>query len=124
MRGIMNPSKFDEIVKKRAHARVQYKIMEFKRKVVEAMREVTGHQFNNYGGTQVDSPSYHKPFRDLLQILASDDNTKGWPKYMWEAEEKQVTDDLLKIMDEMQKALLAPDIRDTDNTPAGEEGGA
>jgi hypothetical protein len=46
--------------------------------------------------------------RTALNVLASDDNMKGWPSILWDEEETRVKDEIMSVMDEVQKMYLAP----------------
>jgi len=57
--------------------------------------------------------------REILKHML-DDNTinfnKGWPSVIWREEEERVSKELLSMMDEMQKALIAPGPKEDDAT--------
>jgi len=99
----MKEKTFDEIVKARANERTQAKIKAFKEAVKKACGALTGKDWYGYAQEKQLVPD----FRTLLTILSSDDHTTGWPTSLWEKEEDHVREELLKTMDEMQRALLA-----------------
>lgn len=125
----MNKSRFDDIVRNRSYARVNAKIIQFRARVIEAIREL--------------DPSIHPDFSpgvydknchgwwpqtaskgDLGKILANvakgltfdalpagergDYPRLTWPRKLFDDEVAKVESELLATMDEMQKALCAP----------------
>ena len=114
----MNAQKFDEIVEARANERVQAKIKKFKADCCKAFGELIGDGYTSH--------SYHNPFREEARVafgvLASDNHAQGWPSSLWEKERQTVSEELLRIMDEMQKALLAASkSEDGENKPVEEK---
>lgn len=99
----MTGEKFDRIVKARADQRVNEKIKQFKSVCSTAYAKLTG---ENWYTNFPDSVMAEL----IFGILASKKHCKGWPKELWEKEEKEVESELLSIMDEMQKALLAAEL--------------
>ena len=99
----MKEKTFDEIVKARANERTQAKIKAFKEAVKKSCFELTGKTWLGYDQNKVLVPD----FRAVLSILSSENHTTGWPSSLWEKEEDHVREELLKTMDEMQRALLA-----------------
>jgi hypothetical protein len=95
----MKAKNFDEIVTARANERAQSKINVFKKKIREACGELLNYRWQDYG----ESPN---TARTVLQIMQTN-ATGGWPREIWEVEENLVREELLKTMDEMQKALIA-----------------
>lgn len=97
----MKPAKFDEIVKARAAERVDARIRRFKQSIAKAFSDDLGIRMSfNYNYKMED-----KEASKVLQVLCSDNHTKGWPKELWEREREAVTTELLSTMDEMQRAL-------------------
>ena len=97
----MNAQKFNDIVKARANERMQTKIPSFR---IESTALIT-----KYFGIYVDpNDSYYSDrVTAIFSILASTNVRAGWPAELWREEEKKVSDELLSIMDEMQKALIS-----------------
>uniref|UniRef100_A0A6M3IS40 Uncharacterized protein n=1 Tax=viral metagenome TaxID=1070528 RepID=A0A6M3IS40_9ZZZZ len=106
----MKAVKFDEIVKARANKRVQDKVVQFKRDITAALGKLTG---GNYIGYATFGQKY-------WEHLAKNGWATGWPPELWENEEKKVENELLAIMDEMQKALLDADRNDPGEFSPGE----
>ena len=100
----MKEKTFDEIVKARANERTQAKIKAFKETVKTACGQVLDHTYWRQYGQETNLLS---EFRAVLTLLASDDHTTGWPSSLWEKEEDHVREELLKTMDEIQRAFLA-----------------
>ena len=100
----MKEKTFDEIVKARANERVQAKLKAFKNSVKTACGQLLG---DTYWSGYVQHKTLVQSFRTPLGILSSDDHTTGWPTSLWEKEEDIVREELLKTMDEMQRAFLA-----------------
>ena len=102
----MNGTQFQQVVTKRAAERMQKRVKECKVEVLTAIRKLYGesdyHCATSYALTRTN-------IKAALLVLASDDPSKGWPTELWREEEKQVSAELFKVMDEMQKALLAPE---------------
>ena len=99
----MNAQGFQKIVEARANERVQEKIRTFKKGVADILNAFSGRCYCD----ENNSLTSHR--RAIVAIMASEDHSKGWPKSLWENERTAVEKELLSIMDEMQKALLAAD---------------
>ena len=93
----MTGDQFQKIVTARADERVQKRIADFKRAVLNAVDNLLS----------LYSYRYNEDRKAIYQIMASADDKKGWPAKLWELEEKKVTEELLATMDELQKAFLA-----------------
>jgi len=102
----MTATKFDEIVKNRADERAAVRIHRFKSTVMAACKELVGANRGLVGTTPYEK-EWYPDFKKILSILASDNTKKGWPSTIWKEETEAVTKELLSIMDEMQKALMA-----------------
>ena len=100
----MKEKTFDEIVKARGDERVQAKLKAFKETVKTACGQLWG---DSYWKGYDQSKMLLETFRNYLGILSSEDHTTGWPTSLWEMEEDHVREELLKTMDEMQRAFLA-----------------
>jgi len=100
----MKEKTFDEIVKARANERVQAKLKAFKEVVKTACGQLLG---DTYWRGYEQRITLIPNFREVLTLLASEDHTKDWPTSLWEKEEDAVREELLKTMDEMQRAFLA-----------------
>ena len=97
--------KFDKIVAARANERVQQKIFAFKKAIKTACGDLVGYPFNSYDLNESLPDSY----RGVLSAMLSNNIKIGWPSTLWDLEKKKVASELLAIMDEMQKAMLAAD---------------
>lgn len=93
----MTTEKFRKIIEARAKKRVQGRITMFKQEVGAAAQKL------------MSLWPYRHPedIKEMFGVMASKDDSKGWPKELWEYEEAQVEKELFAIMDEMQKALIA-----------------
>lgn len=108
----MTANKFNDIVEKRANQRVNQKIENFKHAVGKAISELL--DYKNL------SLVYHVDKKDVQNIFKNLSEKKlqtGWPSILWDREREAVSKELLSIMDEMQKALLAPEPSAYDNKP-------
>ena len=101
----MKKIKFDEIVAARANERVQKKIFEFKTDIKKACGELVNNTFQGYNLSERLPDIY----REVLNVMVSDNIRIGWPSTLWDVEKEKVASELLAIMDEMQKAMLAAD---------------
>jgi len=97
----MNSSKFDTIVENRAAERVRARIRKFEYALLAELRELSGRSIDNSSLPELFNGEI---FVGILVGL----QTRKWPKYLWEQEREKVANELLSVMDEMQKALLAP----------------
>jgi len=103
--GEMKKIKFDEIVAARANERVQQKISTFKLAIKKALAELVDESFHSYNLNESLPGSY----RGFLNAMLSNNIKIGWPSTLWDVEKEKVASELLAIMDEMQKAMLAAD---------------
>ncbi len=110
----MTKNRFEELVKNRAHDRVQTKITKFRKVCLTEAEELLGLYSGAFKGYGNSIPANGK---ELFVILASDNMNKGWPRDLWDREEGKVTEELFSIMDEMQKALLSSPPKDGDYKP-------
>lgn len=117
----MKSKTFDQIVENRANERARERIRQFKVAVSSACKSLVGEN-RGYVGTTPMEKDWYPDFKKVLSILASNDNSKGWPSKIWEEEREKVTTELLHIMDEMQRALLSTPPADDDPKPEGAEG--
>lgn len=101
----MKSEMFDGIVKARANERVQKKIRKFKQDVGKALSEMG----KGYSRVRPEENCGTEEAKAILAIMGSDNPNSGWPNTLWERERTAVEKELLAIMDEMQKALLAAD---------------
>jgi molecular chaperone GrpE (heat shock protein) len=97
----MNASKFDKIVENRAVERTREKISNFKRQLSDAVRELTN---GSVSPAQIGGFWSTQSAKELFTAL----DTNRWPACLWDQERELVTKELLSVMDEMQKALVAP----------------
>jgi len=113
----MKSEKFDRLVKARANERVQEKIKTFKESCGDAFQKLTDQC--SYIVSDYEVSDFAKA---VFAILISKNNSKNWPRELWEKEEEKVERELLSIMDEMQKALIAADKNETgENIPKTED---
>ena len=113
----MKSEKFDKLVKARANERVQEKIREFKESCGYAFQKLTNQR--SYIVSDYEMSDFAKA---VFAVLVSKNHSKGWPQELWEQEEEKVERELLSIMDEMQKALIAADKNETgENIPKTED---
>jgi hypothetical protein len=108
----MTTEEFIQLVKVRANVRVQEKILSFKRELHQALQ--------NLGIADAYSYGLSPAARELLTTLGGEDPFNCWPKRIWTREESIVKDELLNILDELQKAQLAlsREPNENDVTPA------
>lgn len=95
----MNSERFDRIVKARANERIQERICKFRETVINAIRVCRP-------GWQYHTLRYDS---ELVQIMLAAFPSQKFPIALWSEEEAIVEKELLSIMDEMQKALIAVD---------------
>lgn len=109
-----------EAVKKRANQRVQDRITAFKK----GMEKLLGALLH---GT--DSYWYHHAYNsaftndesvEIFRRFAEGEFKKGWPVRLWSEEEGVVAAEIMRVTDEVQKALLAPEPSADDCQPAVE----
>ena len=115
----MNVSRFDSIVRNRAHERATKRIEEFRKGIMAALAKLhpSFHATHKNGTLPCDikgdlalvvaniaSGMYFQPG------VASDNSLKPceWPLILWTDEQAIVEKELLATMDEMQKALCTP----------------
>lgn len=128
----MNASRFDSIVRNRAHERATKRIEEFRKDIGAALAKLhPSFRATYYNGTlprdikgglalvvaDVASGMYFQPGE------ASRDNPLKpceWLRVLWTDEQALVEKELLATMDEMQKALCAPEPSDDSPQPAKE----
>jgi len=91
----MTGEKFDKIVKARANERVQEKIRQ--------LRAAANEMVKPFGIPGYGWDGAH----DIFTALARGGYSGTWPRSLWETEENLVAGELLGIMDEMQRALIA-----------------
>lgn len=110
----MTGTDFDRIVKNRANQRVKKKLDTFRNTIANAFKNLTGSGYVSREATSTDGVTNWSIFSGMAAKggLAE---LKEWPHYLWDVEEGAVRSELLSIMDEMQKALLAPEHNATEN---------
>jgi len=118
----MTGEKFTEIVTKRANERVQVKLAQFKKAIKHAFYELTG---SDYTTRPENRPSDRAAANNQILLHMAEtfelDPSGNWPSILWRQEEEKVSDELLSMMDEMQKALLSPGPQKGDCTAAAEK---
>jgi len=102
--------KFDAIVKARANERVQEKIKAFKIAVVKALWALgdDGKLFNPHCliESHVTMGCATLTFLEAQKVVTLP-GAKQWDAALWQHEQEKVEAELLGVMDEMQKALVA-----------------
>lgn len=111
----MSPSKFDAIVENRAVERTRARIRQFQTDINEAVITLTKGRSRPLSN---DSFWASAPWAEICAALISN----KWPAYLWEQEREAVTKELLSVMDEMQKALVAPAPSEDGPMPPEEKG--
>lgn len=119
----MDYETIEQKVKKRANERAATKINAFKQAVSDALKELIGTNLalGAYSTALRDTPGLSdegRVARGCLLVLLSDNNTKGWPKGIWEREAQIVRDEVFATMNEMQKMLAAREKSSDDPQPA------
>jgi len=115
---------FEDAVKNRAAQRVEDKVTQFKQAIRDAARILCPNNWSLSPGYDVPNPLPDE-VREILTVMASGDHCKNWPTWIWENEEAVVRAELFRVMDEMQKALLAkPPSGDDVNIPQVEPVGS
>jgi len=99
----MTGEKFEKIVKARAEQQVQKKIREFKKKCCAAANELY-----RLHADAIHFKEYPEKWKVFFFILASTNNTKGWPKELWEDEEDLVTNELLGTLPTRTESPVTP----------------
>lgn len=114
----MTGEKFAEIVTKRANERVQVRLKTFKEQVYTAFRNLMGETGLRPSGegNKKDKEDYNRAILQQMLEQKTIGITEAWPKVIWKEEEECVTKELLSMMDEMQKALIAPGPKEDDCT--------
>ena len=102
---------FDVIVKKRAAERVDGRIKEFKADVTTALSKLLKPP-GSADYCEIRACGYHnKPFspesRACIAPLSTDNPNEGWPRILWTREEAIVEAEIMKQLDELQRAILA-----------------
>lgn len=119
----MDTEKFEQSVRHLANQRVNQNIEIFERVIMDAFEKLTGTRFLENEEDKSPDPN-RLANTAILELFVEEQNfrpKKGWPAYLWEAEEKKVRKELFKMMDVVQKALLAPEPRPDDCTPKKED---
>ena len=98
----MKATMIDELVTARENERVQNKIIEVRQGVFAAIDRM-GYGKSNDTPYKPNNPTDYG--KSILTCII--ERADKWPKEMWEKERAEVSAELLKTMDEMQKALLA-----------------
>ena len=117
-------SKLDAAIKRRANERVQQKIKTCQQSLGAALLQL---QLDQYGAGRVQSGYNLTPdsaIRAVLNCVLSSEPNKGWPVQLWRAEEEKVAEEIMNIMDPLQRALAAKEPGPDDATPKEDEAGA
>ncbi len=110
----MTGTDFDRIVKNRADERVKKKLYTFKNAVANAFKNLTGTGYVSRESTSTNAATNWAIFSGMA-AKGGLTELKEWPHYLWAIEEDAVRSELLSVMDEMQKALLAPERSTSEN---------
>lgn len=115
----MDQEQLLEMVKKRAAWNVEQKIGKFKKSIRALFKELTGTNLIEKNGYTEREANY----KILERIIETESFgfDANWPAFLWREEEGRVLKDILSTMDTMQKALIAPEPKDTDCKPETEE---
>lgn len=125
----MNKSKLDRIIKNRAQERVDAKVEAFKKEIGAAFKKLhPAFAPSYYNGWLPDQiPANVREILDNIAVggyltaRANSSSNYGdpvtWPAILWETEEAEVEKQLMATLDEMQKALCAPDATEGGNKP-------
>jgi len=106
----MNPSKFDQVVTNRANQRVEEKVAKFKKTIGDAFCELHKSVAPNYRNGWSGEDRVKTVAAIMRDLLGKTGEDAGYPPILWEEEREDVTKELLATMDEMSKALAAPEI--------------
>lgn len=112
----MKDWKFDRLVQARADAQVQQKIKKCKLGILNAIRELLGAPAVQILDPSLGYFSDAESSKKILQILSSDNWSKGWPRLLWDREEQKVAEEILGMMQPMERAL-----RDLERVPEADE---
>ena len=132
----MNKSRFDTIVANRAHERVTAKIEAFRKSIADAFRNLhpsfAADYYNGFDYKARNSESVKLLLSNVAQGLYFQRDEKGeylkegeakttvrlkWPRILWNEEQEAVQKELLAVMDEMQRSLVAPPPSNDPNSP-------
>lgn len=117
---INTPEGLQEAIKKRANERVQDRIRAFK-KGMEKHLGMLLHGTESYWYHHAYGSAFtNEESVEIFKQLAEGDFKKGWPARLWSEEEACVAAEIMKITDEVQKALTAPEPSADDCQPAAE----
>lgn len=126
----MNASRFDKIIENRAQERVSKKIDTFRADVGLALSKL----HPSFKGTYYHGVQPHDISKDLAVVLGNIASGMyyqpgpfplkpcAWPVILWTDEQALVEKELLATMDEMQKALCAPEPTKDGPQPVAKEG--
>ena len=113
-------SKFEKAVKNRANEIVQKKIGVFRKAVADAVQELnpslaySGFVANLRNGSPISRDSEPAQY---IGLLISENPNKGWPLWLWEKAEAEVTAELMGLLDPVQRAMKAPEPGPDDCSP-------
>lgn len=111
----MNADRFNQIIENRAQERVKKRVADFEKKIGDAFRElhasVAPNHYSRWSGGD-RGRNVGAIFRFLIGGENAEGDPFGYPKALWDEERAQVEKELLATMDEMQKALIAPEPTD------------
>ena len=111
----MTSERFMELVTKRADVRVNDKIKRFKQAIHEALQNLTGDGYLEKVPEPGGCREANKKIFEMIIQQGTVDFSTGWPNRLWIIEEAAVEKELLGMMDEMQKALIAATKKSAEN---------
>jgi hypothetical protein len=111
----MKAEKFDDLVKARAHERVEAKIDKFYQGLAAALVDFVGPmdwQIRDYNPHHAAAASARRSCQsklgaELLCMATVEKDKRVWPRALFEHEERLVRNELLATMNEFQQALIA-----------------
>ena len=101
----MNREKLEDKIKKRASELACEKIKDCRKKILMALDELVRENLYSSGIRYI--PSNSELSRRALNILLSDDFTKGWPKKIWEKCEEEVSQTIMERMSELERMYIS-----------------
>lgn len=106
----MTPSKFDQVVINRANQRVEEKVAAFTKTVGDAFFKLSPSVSPNSGNAWNGGDRAKAAAAIMRTLLGLKGDGCGYPRILWEKEREAVAKELLATMDEMARALAAPEI--------------
>ena len=120
----MKRSQLEDQIKKRANSEVQQQIQQCKVAVYSAIDVLLTGTSSGYPGRSQylrNKKDRSAEMQAILDILAGEDNGKGWPTSLWTKAEERLTNTMLSKMDELQRILFAKDSGTDEGEPANKD---